>query len=68
MVATALFFPTLPFCEILIVAILGQLGDWLRFVGLQDTHFGEVHLWQGSISASVASADRGWPGLGFGAL
>ena len=22
--------------------ILGQLGDWLRFVDLQDTNFGEV--------------------------
>ena len=42
---TALFFQHSLFCEILIVAILGQLGDWLRFVDLQDTHFGEVDLW-----------------------
>ena len=38
----ALFFQHSLFCEILIVAILGQLGDWLQFVDLQDTHFGEV--------------------------
>ena len=40
--ATALFFQHSLFCEILIIAILGQLGDWLRFVYLQDTHFGKV--------------------------
>ena len=39
------FFSSTPFFgEILIVAILGQLGDWPRFVDLQDTHFGEVDL------------------------
>ena len=42
--AIALFFQHSLFCEILIIAILGQLGDWLRFVDLQDTHFGEVDL------------------------
>ena len=44
MVATALFFQHSIFCEILIIAILDQLGDWPRFVDLQDTHFGEFHL------------------------
>ena len=28
--------------EILILAILGQLGDWLRFVDLQDANFEKV--------------------------
>ena len=39
------FFSSTPFFgEILIIAILGQLGDWPRFVDLQDTHVGEVDL------------------------
>ena len=41
----ATFFPHSLFCEILIIDILDQIGDWLRFVPLQDTHLGEVDLW-----------------------
>ena len=39
-----IFFQHSLFCEILIVAILGQLGNWLQFVELQDTHLGEVNF------------------------
>ena len=53
--------------------VLGQLGDWLRFANLQDTHFGEVKNLRKTIVFSFSEAfqapklfDRGSDGPNLG--
>ena len=63
------------FCDLLLLAILGQLGDWLRFANLQDVHFGEVKNARKTIGFSLSEAfqapklfDRGSDGPNLGPL